>query len=167
MVATVQIHEMTGTSTGVDKTSGTIRFKSSDNTTVDTNNRLQIPAAGDNYSYTKNLRAYMEAPPDTDIQDLEWYSDGSSGFGTGVAVSVKAVGTFTTNVDAQMTGGSDLFGYTSGSPLDGDGNNAGPFDSGDDDTYIGDIILMQMIVSSTATPKTLTPENWTLSYTET
>ena len=36
MAATVQIHEMTAADTGVDKTDGTVRFKSADETTVDT-----------------------------------------------------------------------------------------------------------------------------------
>jgi hypothetical protein len=46
MAATVQIHEMSAMATGVDKTSGTFRFKAADNNTVDTNDRLQIPGAG-------------------------------------------------------------------------------------------------------------------------
>ena len=166
MAATIQIHEMTGASTGTDKTSGTIRFKAADNTTVDTNNRLQIPAAGDDYSYTKNIRAYMEAPPDTDIQNLEWYTDGV-GFGTGRAVNVKTVATFTANVDTQMTGGNSLFGYTSGSPLDGDALDTGPFLPADDNSHIGDFLLMQMVVSSTSAPGTLSAETLTLSWTET
>jgi len=166
MAATIQIHEMSGASAGVDKTSGTVRFKAADDAAVDTNNRLQIPVSGSNYSYTKNLRAYMEAPPDTDIYDLEWYTDGG-GFGAGITVNAKAEGSFTANVDTEMTGGSDLFGYTSGSPLDGDGNNSGPFDSGDDDSWIGDFILMQMVVEDTASPGTLAAETLTLSWTET
>jgi len=34
MAATVQIHEMTAAGTGVDKTSGTIRFKASERTST-------------------------------------------------------------------------------------------------------------------------------------
>jgi hypothetical protein len=167
MTATIQIHEMSALAAGTDKTSGTVRFKDADNPTVDANNPLVIPDAGSVYSYTKQLRPYMEAPPDTQISNLRWYTDGTSGFGTGVSVNAKNVGTtFDSNYKTEMTGGSDLFGYTSASPLDGDGTDTGPFDSGDDDGYIGDLIMLQMVVASTASSGTLTAETLTLAYDE-
>lgn len=167
MAATIQIHEMSGADAGTNKTSGTVRFKDADNATVDTNNPLVIPAAGDIYSYTKALRAYMEAPPSVQVSNLRWYSDGSSGFGTGVAVMAKNTGvTFTAHYKTQMTGGSSLFGYTSGSPLDGDGTDTGPFVPADDNTYIGDLVYLQMVVSSTAQSGALTPEAITCAYDE-
>lgn len=171
MAATIQIHEMTtDADTGVNKTSGTVRFKavaSTTSTAVDTSDPLVVPAAGTNYSYVKKLRAYMDAPPDTNITDMRWYSDGTSGFGTGIGVMAKNIGTtFGTHYTTQMAAGSDLFGYTSGSPLDGDGTDAGPFLPADDNTYIGDIVELQMSVASTATNGALTPESLTLAYSE-
>lgn len=171
MAATIQIHELTtDADTGVDKTSGTVRFKavaSTSSTAVDASDPLVIPASGSDYSYVKKLRPYMEAPPDTQISDLVWYTDGSNGFGTGVTATAKNIGTtFGTHYDTQMSGGSDLFGYTSGSPLDGDGTDTGPFTSSDDNTYIGDIIELQMAVASTASSGTLTAETLTLSWSE-
>jgi len=80
MAATVQIHEMTASDTGTDKTDGTVRFKSADETSVDTNNRLTIPTSGTDYSYTKQLQLNVTVAPDTDLQDLEAYSDGGNGF---------------------------------------------------------------------------------------
>ena len=71
MAGVLQIHEMTNTNTGVDKTSDTVRFKSADETSVDANNRLQIPAAGTDYSYTKQLRGYVSSAPDTDFSNLQ------------------------------------------------------------------------------------------------
>jgi hypothetical protein len=65
-----------------------------------------------------------------------------------------------------MSGGADLFGKTSGSPLDGDATDAGPFVPADVDTYIGDLIELQMTVASTATSGTLTAETLTLAYDE-
>jgi hypothetical protein len=166
MAATIQIHEMSAADTGSDKTSGTCRFKTADNATVDANNPIQVPAAGTNYSYTKKLRAYMEAPPDTNISNLRWYSDGG-GFGTGISVSAKNLGTsWGANYITAMSGGSDLFGYTSGSPLDGDGTDAGPFVPADDDTYIGDLIELQMAVINTAAHGTLSAETLTFAYDE-
>lgn len=74
MAATIQIHELTtDADTGVNKTSGTIRFKavaSTTSTTADANDPLVVPAAGTDYSFVKKIRAYMEAPPDINITNL-------------------------------------------------------------------------------------------------
>ena len=169
MAAVVQIHEMTtNATTGVNKTSGTVRFKSVASTTstaVDASNPIVIPVAGSVYSYVKKLRLYMETAPNTNITNLRWYADGANGFGTGVSVTAKNIGTtFGTHYNTQMSGGSDLFGYTSGSPLDGDGTDAGPFTA--DDTYFGDIIELQLAVASTATNGALSAETVTVAYDE-
>jgi hypothetical protein len=167
MAATMEIHEMSGADAGTDKTSGTIRFKDADNATVDTNNPLVVPAADTIYSYTKKLRAYMEDAPTTQVSNLRWYSDGTSGFGTGVAVTVKNIGTtFGTQYKTAMADGADLFGKTSAAPLDGDGTDAGPFVPADVDTYVGDIIELQMSVASTASHGALTAETLTFAYDE-
>lgn len=171
MAATIQIHELTtNADTGVNKTSDTVRFKavaSTTSTTADTSDPLVIPAAGTAYSYCKKLRAYMEAPPTTNVSNLRWYSDGSSGFGTGIGINAKNIGTtFGSHYVTAMSGGSSLFGYTSAAPLDGDGTDAGPFVPADDNTYIGDIIELQMTVASTASNGVLTAETLTLAYDE-
>jgi len=171
MAATIQIHEMTtNADVGVNKTSGTVRFKnvaSTTSTTADANDPIPIPGAGSNYSYVKKLRPYMEAPPDTNISDIRWYTDGANGFGTGITVTAKNIGvTFGTHYQTLMSGGADLFGYTSGSPLNGDGTDAGPFVPADDNTYIGDIIELQMAVASTASSGAKTAETLTLAYSE-
>ena len=158
---------MSAIETGTDKTSGTVRFKDADNATVDANNPLQVPASDSIYSYTKKLRAYMEAPPGTSVSNLRWYTDGSSSFGTGISVTVKNLGTtWGANYKTLMSGGADLFGKTSGSPLDGDETDAGPFVPADDNTYIGDLIELQMAVASTASNGALTPETLTFAYDE-
>ena len=167
MAATIQIHEMSALAAGGDKTSGTVRFKDADNAVVDLNNPLVIPDAGSIYSYTKQVRAYMEAPPDTQIDNMRWYTDGGNGFGTGVTVQAKNAGvTYDANVKTEMAGGADLFGYTSAAPLDGDGTDVSPFTSADDDGYIGDLIMMQMIVASTAAHGSLSAETLTLAWDE-
>jgi len=163
MAATVQVHEMTGSSAGTDKTSGTVRFKAADNTTVDTNDRLQIPGAGEDYSYTKQVRFYFSTAPSVDIQNLRAYTDGASGFGTGVSVEYDLSGTFSANVDTDIAG-TDLFTKTSGSPIDMDAINTGPHTS---TGYKGDFLRMQMIVASTASSGQLTAETLTLAYDET
>jgi hypothetical protein len=171
MAATIQIHEMTtDATTGVDKTSSTVRFKavaSTTSTAVDASNPLVVPVSGTDYSYVKKLRPYMEAPPDTNITNLRWYTDGSSGFGTGIGVTAKNIGTtFGTHYDTAMADGADLFSYTSGSPLDGDGTDTSPFLPADDNGYIGDLIELQMSVADTASNGALSAETLTLAYDE-
>lgn len=167
MAATIQIHELTtDANTGVNKTSGTVRFKNANNTTVDTADPMVVPGAGSDHSFTKKLRAYMEAPPDTQISDLRWYSDGGNGFGTGVTCTYVNLGvTFGTQNETDHTG-TDLFSATVGSPIDGDGTDTGPFVPGDDDTYIGDIIELQLHVASTAVNGALAAETLTLAWSE-
>lgn len=168
MAATIQIHEMSALATGVDKTSGTVRFKAADNATVDTADPLVIPGSGlTTYSYTKKLRPYMEAAPDTSVSNFRWYTDGSNDFGTGISVNAKNLGvTWGANYNTAMAAGSDLFGYTSGAPLDGDGTDTGPFVPADDDSYIGDLIELQMAIADTASSGTLSAETLTLAYDE-
>lgn len=167
MAATIEIHEMSAADTGTDKTSGTVRFKDADNATVDANNPLVVPAEGSIYSYTKKLRAYMEDAPGTQVSNLRWYTDGNNGFGTGIGVTAKNIGTtFGTQYKTQQAGGANLFGYTSASPLDGDATDTGPFVPADVDSYIGDIIELQMSVASTASNGALSAETLTLAYDE-
>lgn len=166
MAATVQIHEMTAAGAGVDKTSGTIRFKSAIETTVDTNNRLQVPATGTIYSYTKHVRFYFSTAPSVDIQNLRAYTDGANTFGTGVGVQYDipagGLGTFP-NINTTITG-TDIFTKTSGAPIDMDAINTGPHTA---TGYKGDHVRMQMTVASTAGPGQLTAETLTFAYDET
>ena len=167
MAAAIQIHEMSALAAGTNKSSGTVRFKAADDATVDANDPLVIPAVTTIYSYTKKVRAYMESPPDTQIDNMRWYTDGSNGFGTGITVAAKNLGvSWVAQQDTVLADTTDLFTYTSGAPLDGDGTDTGPFVPADDDSYIGDLIEMQMSVAATASPGTLTAETLTLAYDE-
>lgn len=163
MAATVQIHEMSANETGVDKTSGTVRFKSADENTVDTSNRLQIPAADTDYSYTKQLRFYFSVGPSVDIQNLRAYTDGNNNYGTGIGVQYDLQGTWQAQVDTDISG-TDLFTKTSGSPVDMDAINSGEHTG---TGYKGDHLRMQMTVASTASPGTLSAETLTFAYDET
>lgn len=166
MAATVQIHEMTAATTGVDKTSGTIRFKSADNTTVDNNDRIQIPSAGTAYSYTKQARFYFSVGPNLDITNLRAYTDGANGFGTGVGcqygIPGGGLGSFP-NINTNIAG-TDLFTKTSGSPIDMAAINTGPYSG---TGYKGDIVRMQLTVASTAGPGQIPSETLTFAYDET
>lgn len=163
MAADVQIHEMTGAAAGVDKTGGTVRFKSADETAADTNNRLAIPASGETRSYTKQLRFYLNSAPAVDIINLRAYSDGANGFGTGVSVEYDVQGAFVANVQSDI-GGADLFGKVSGDPIDLDAINTGPHTG---TGYKGDFLRLQMVIADTASPGVLVAEDLTFSYDET
>ena len=167
MAATIQIHEMSALATGTNKTSGTVRFKDADNATVDSNNPLVVPAADSIWSYTKKLRAYMEDAPSVQVSNMRWYTDGS-GFGTAsIGIQVKNLGiTWGANYKTEMSGGANLFDKVVGAPLDGDGTDTGPFVPADVDTYIGDLIELQMSVSHNAAQGALSAETLTLAYDE-
>jgi hypothetical protein len=164
MTATVQIWEMTSDTQGVDKTSDTVRFKSADETSVDSNNRLQIPGAGEDWSYTKQLRANITVAPSVDCTNLRAYTDGSNDFGTGVNVDYDTQQTWQTQTDADISG-TDLFTKTSGAAIDMDQTN--DTDGKTDTGNYGDHLRLQMGVTNTASPGALTPETLTFAYDET
>lgn len=162
MAATMLVREKNGAGeTATDKTSGTIRMKNADDATVDTNNRMVVPTSGSDFSFEKWLRLNV-AGTFTDIQNLNFYTDGTSGFGTGVNLWVKAVASFATPAEATATAGyTDAFTYTSGSPLS---LGAGPYTSAAD---IGSYLVAMLEVQSTASQGSLTAETMTFSYDET
>lgn len=162
MVATVLIREKNGAGeTATDKTSGNIRFKNADDATVDSTDPMVIPASGTDYSYEKWLRVNVSVAPDTNISNIEAYSDGGNGMGTGVGVYAKAEASYSTPSEpASTTGFTDFFTYTSGSRLDlGAGPHTG---TGDKGSYL----VMLCTVADTAGPGTTNNETLTISYDE-
>lgn len=176
MVAIVTIEELNGGGeTATDKTSGTVRFKNADDANVDTNDRLIIPTSNTEYSFRKMLRLRLGFPADTDVDNLQAYTDGAKGWELAVSAwyarkSVYAVGTVPTETNdppqwpttAAMT---DLFTATTGSPIDMDGFNPGPYTSGSH--QIGDYLGLVMQVELSATQGTLTAETLTFAFDET
>lgn len=128
MAATVQILEKNGSGpTTTDKTSGSVRLKKADNSTVDLANPLVKPPSGSDWSFEKWLRFNVSGGSYTQITNLVAYSDGSSGLGTGVNLWAKAEATYATPAQGTAsTGYANMFTYTSGSPLS---LGAGPFTS--------------------------------------
>lgn len=165
MPAIVQIHEKNGAGeTATDKTSGNIRLKNADSAAVDAANPIPIPASGSNFSYEKWLRLSVTQAPDTQIENLQAYSDGANGLGTGVSLHYKTEGTFAQPAQpANSTGFSDFFATSSGSPVDMDATNTGPFAGTGD---VGDYLVLLMEVASTATQGATPTETVTFSYDE-
>ena len=161
MAAVMRVNEKNGAGeTATDKTSGTIRFKHADNATVDLVNPMVIPASGSDWSFEKWLRLNV-AGTFTQIENLKFYTDGTSGFGTGVNTWAKAVATFATPAElTSSTGYLDAFSYTSAAPLS---LGAGPYTATGD---IGSYVVLGLEVQSTAAQGALTAETITFAYDE-
>jgi hypothetical protein len=169
MAATVNITSYHGYSAGSPTSNnnvdgGSLRFKVADNDTADANNPIPIPAAGTNQSWIKQLRFNAATTPSNTINNLKFYTDGSNGFGTGVALNVKTTATYT-DPSAQgttaLTSTTSAFTYNSGAALSVTGSINNPSTGA-----FGDYIVMQMAVSSTAGPGTTPSETLTFSYDE-
>lgn len=184
MVATVIIERLTGA--GPTRTAITAinsRFNAFDSqTTGDTANPIEIPGAGTNYSYWANTQLNCTVAPDNLLDNIEWFTDGSNTYGTGIGLTVAqaaiasytlapgtpgVTGTVLTN--ANYTGGTltpatptDAFAETTGSPLAVSGSTSGTGE-------FGDIVVLQVTVGTTATPgtKPATPETLTWRFDET
>lgn len=184
----------TDTSPGTDDsdiTSGTLRFKFSDDNTADSNNPLAIPGSGTDYSFWKHTYFRMSVRPGSEVvNNLKFFSDGANGFGTGVGLVVSdqlpahtaaadteyevdnhTQGTTGDNMDdgtnnhSICTTTSDVFGKTSGSPLTVTiGEASSQMDAV---AEVSAYVLLQMTVASTASAGTLTAETLTYRYDET
>ncbi len=181
MAATVIINEWTSAVTQADKTSGTVRFKNANNATVDLIDPLVVPGSGQEYSFEKWLRLQItDAGGFTQIDNLRAYSDGTNNFGTGIKAWYAVTGTFMDPVipneasdpPQSAAAGSpqenmtDFFTSTSGSPIDMDANNSGPFTDGSPAEHIGDFLVLVMEVETTASNGVLSTETLTIAYDE-
>ena len=176
MAATVLIEEWTGTTATpaqTDKTSGTVRFKNAANATVDNNNRLVVPTSLREYSFEKWLRLTVTVAPDVDIDNLRAYPDAGNSFGTGIKVWYAVDGAFTTPAEPANTNDppqhdatpmTDLWAASSGTPIDMDAINTGPFTGTGD---IGDFLVLVMEVETNAANGALTAETLTFAFDET
>ena len=142
MPATVQIIEKNGVpGTATDKTSGSVRLKKADNSTVDLLNPLVKPTAGSDFSFEKWLRLNVTGGTFLQMTNLKFYTDGANGLGTGVSLWAKAVTAYATPAQgASNVGYTNAFTYTSGASLS---LGAGPFtgvgEKGDHVVLLGEI----------------------------
>lgn len=186
MAADVGIARKTGsgpTSTRIDSGggSGSTRASTSDSPTPGTSNPIPIPAAGTTYSFwvVTQLNAYTT--PTGTINNVKWYTDGTNSW-TGVTVEVGTCDSYTQATGTTGTGGDELtntnytggtlsptdpsadnaFGYSSGSPLSVSGSISNPSTGA-----IGDFVIYQLSVGTSATAGTLSAETFTFRYDET
>ncbi len=174
MAATILIKRWTGSAgspTKTDITSGSTRCNAADDPSNGTTDPIVVPTSGTNYSYWVALRLNWSAGSANLVNNLKCYSDGANGLGTGVTCKVNTATSYiqatgSTGTGTQLTTGnyatlagapSDIFGYTSGSPLSISGNATV---SGD----FGDFVVLQVEVGTTAGPGTTSTELLTFQY---
>ena len=159
-----------------DKTSGTIRFKNADNATVDNNNPLVVPTTNREYSFEKWIQLEITGGSFTQVDNIQAYTDGDNA-SWGSPTLVKAwyfvAGTYLPAVvpaetndppqDRAAAAMLDLFLRTSGSRIDMDALNPGPYTA---TGQIGDFLVMVMEVEISATQGVLTAETLTITYDE-
>ena len=187
MVAVITINRLTGPSgTIVESTITTINTRANAEdaqSTNDTANPIEIPSGSPNWSYWVNTQLDATMAPDNLVDNLEWFTDASNTYGTGVTCNVaqasrasytQATGTpGVTGIeltDANYSGGTltpatptDVFAKTTGSPLavTGSTTTTGEF---------GNIVVYQVEVDNTADPgdhPPSTPETFTWRFDET
>ncbi len=161
MAATVQIVEKNGAGgTQTDKTSGAIRFKNADNSTVDLVNPMVKPTSGSDWSFQKWLRFFVSGGSYSQITNIKGYMDGANGW-TGINLWAKAVTSFATPAEeTASTGYANAFSYTAGAPLTLGGS-----------TYTGtgekgDHLVMAMEVTAAATGGVQAGETLTIAWDE-
>lgn len=180
MPATITIRRRTGSSgapTNTDITSATTRLSLSDAPTPGTSDPLQIPSSGTNYSFWSSIYLNADTSPTGTIDNVEWYSDGTGSYGTGVTMKVTTAASYTQATGSATTGTqllignyagitpsppNNAFGYTSGAPLTVAGSISNPSTG-----KITDFVVQQLEIASTASPGTLSAETFTITYNET
>ncbi len=185
MAATVIINEWTAEFTQADKTAGTVRFKNANNATVDLVNPLVVPSGGSvEVSFEKWLRLQItDAGGFTQIDNIQAYTDGEALFHTGspteIDVFYATTGVFETPAEpaavdppqSSLVGSpledmTPLFLRNSGSRIDMDAVNTGPFTDGSPAEHIGDFLVLVMLVRPGAPQGVTDSETLTFSFDE-
>ena len=193
MVATLKIYVDTGGSNGSPGTSTdttslgppNVRLKTADDPTIDLNNPIPVPSSSVNNSFWKSCYVLCAVAPNTQVNNLKIYTAGTD-FGTGITTKIGnqfptknhssssgyevATGTVGTSGNDAVTAGyltsySNLFSFTSGSPLTGPSiSEAGGNIVNVNDT--SNYFVLQVIVGTTASPGVQTQKTITVQYDE-
>lgn len=170
MAATTEIRQYTGS--GPTATAITNLRHAATDAANDTSNPIVKPTSGSNYGYLATVALACTTTPAGSISNVKLYSDGGNGLGTGVTLKggssssyVQATGTSGVTGDLSSTyytSGTDIFTFTSGSPMSVSGSLSNPSTG-----RISDYIRMQLAVASTVTAGTTPSETLTVRYDET
>ena len=178
MPATVQIHRITGApGDAIDITSVSTRANAEDrHSQSGTANAVKIPDSGYNYSFWVSTRLYVATGLTGIIDNIKWYTDGVNSLGTGVTCIGNDATTYkqatgiigTSGIELNVTNHNYLTGapvsaftFTSASPKSVPGSisvSAG---------YVGNLMIYQIKVDSTASVGTTGVETFTWQYDET
>ena len=178
-MATVQILRKTGvTPDNTNITDINTRVKADDtHSTAGTDNPIRVPDTGTNYSYWATMRLNVsENDEGNTISNMKWYTDGTNNLGTGLGLDVALASAYDQAVGTEGTSGSAIdgnhsnlissvtgaFNYDSDSPLDIDATVTGTSSTGE----IGDFVIKQVTVGSTAGPGSSTAEDMFFRYDE-
>lgn len=175
MAATIIVERLTGSGpTETDITSTTNRASASDSAAPGSANPVPVPGVGTNYSFWVSTRLKCTVAPSVLVNNLKWYTDGSSGLGTGVALNMNTASSYveatgvvgtsgdvlnTTNYSSLAGATSDAFTFTSGSPKSVTGSTSGT-------GLFGHLVVYQFAVGTTASPGLTPSETVTWQYDE-
>ena len=154
-----------------------LRFKLADDNNQDANNPCVKPVAGTNYSFWKHIALYCIVAPDTAINNVKLYADGSLAW-AGCVMYVGDQTLLFNQYDQGETGGADtgaemvanhtniasktdLFTYDSGSPKDITGSIA--YTTG----RITNLVVLQVDIGTSAGAGQMPQETLTWRYDET
>jgi len=157
-----------------------VRYKRADNPTIDNINPNIIPSAGTTNSRWKSLFLKCTTAPDTQVNNVKIYTDGT-GFGTGITVQVGNETPIKNNASSagydpadtdddpltnhvDITGITDFFTFTSGSPKTVSISEAGGLINAINETT--NYVVTQMDIINTATPGDLANETITWEWDE-
>lgn len=179
MAATVSTRELSGAGP-TPTTITTLFFQTIDQVASDSTNILMRPLAGNNYSFWKTMYLNAESTPVTQINNVKVWSDGTIGW-TGITYNianetpvigsyVQASGTIGLTGDAlinanhpAITGVTNIETYaTEGSAKTVPGSISNP-----DVGQISNLIIVQLIIGTSAIPGDLSSEVLTWGYDET
>ena len=178
MAATVSIVRLTGAGpTATTITSINTRANAEDaHSTAGTSNPIQIPAAGSNFSYWVTTRLLIDAAPTGTINNVKWYTDGGNGFGTGVTCLGNASGSYVQATGTPGTTGTEL-NQTNHNGLSASVTNVFTFTANGalsisastsaGTGQIGNYVVYQICVASTASPGATGAETFTYKFDET
>lgn len=156
-----------------------LRFNVADDNDQDTGNPVPIPEAGTNYSYWKQLFLKNTTAPDTQVDNVQIYSDGTT-FDANVALNIgdelpvhtsgATTGYDVANAAEVMTNHTDITAvtnintYTTGSAKAVTIGEAGAIINAQNETT--HYVVLQIAVGTGASPGTLATEQLTFQYDE-
>lgn len=175
-MGSVQIRRKTGSGpTATDITSINTRLNAEDaHSTAGTTNPIRVPTTGTNYSYWATTQLYYTGTATGTINNIEWFTDGGNGLGTGVGLVVSTAGAYvqatgtagTTGLPLSMANHSGLSGtptnafvYVTGAALAVNGSVTDP-----NNQDVGSAVVIQVTVQPTAAAGATPQETMTFRY---